>query len=80
MSNLSADVALKNYWSNNERFADLFNQVFFKGREIIKADKLTATDTDESSVYIDKQGLGSADRFRDVMKQYGKRRRPPIQK
>ena len=72
MNNLKPDVALKNYWSNNERFADLFNQVFFKGKEIIKADKLTATDTDESSVYFVKQDKDSTDRFRDVMKQYGK--------
>lgn len=71
MKEISADVALKNYWSNNDRFADLFNQVFFKGKEIIKSNKLTATDTNESSIFFDKQGLGSISRYRDVIKQFG---------
>ncbi len=72
MEKLNADIALKNYWSNNERFADLFNQVFFEGEEMIKAKNLTVADTNESSMYADKLGLDSVTRFRDVMKQYGK--------
>ena len=71
MKEISADIALRDYWSNNERFADLFNQVFFNGKEIIKAENLTATDTNESSMFFDKQGLDSISRYRDVMKQFG---------
>ena len=28
---LKPDTVLKNYWSNNEQFADLFNAVLFDG-------------------------------------------------
>ena len=72
MNKIKPDVALKNYWSNNERFADLFNQVFFKGNEIIKVANLSDADTDESGIHFDKQSIDSVSRYRDVIKQYGK--------
>ena len=30
---------LKNYWSNNEQFADIFNAVLFDGEEVIRIEK-----------------------------------------
>ena len=32
---LKPDTVLKNYWSDNEQFADLFNAVLFDGRQVI---------------------------------------------
>ena len=33
---LKADTVVKNYWRNNEQFADIFNAVLFNGNEVIK--------------------------------------------
>ena len=33
---LKPDIILKNYWSDNERFADLFNAVLFQGEQVIR--------------------------------------------
>lgn len=32
---LKPDTVLKNYWNNNEQFADLFNAVLFGGEQVI---------------------------------------------
>ena len=37
---LSPDTVLKNYWNNNEQFADLFNGVLFDGEQIIQRRQL----------------------------------------
>ena len=44
------DVVLKEYWANNERYADFFNAVLFDGKEVIKASQLEERDTEESNV------------------------------
>ena len=36
----SDDIIVKEFWRNNERFADLFNAVLFKGKCVIKAENL----------------------------------------
>lgn len=38
--NLRADTVVKNYWRNNEQFADFFNAVLFAGEQVIKPDEL----------------------------------------
>lgn len=38
--NLKTDIVLKNYWSNNEQFADLFNAVLFDRKSVIRPEKL----------------------------------------
>lgn len=43
---MSSDTVLKNYWSGNEEFADLFNAVLFGGSQIIRADELENEDTE----------------------------------
>lgn len=47
---LKPDAVLKEYWKNNERFADFFNAVLFGGREVIHASQLEERDTEESNV------------------------------
>lgn len=47
---LKADVVVKNYWRNNEQFADFFNAVLYEGKQVIKPDELEDMDTEESYV------------------------------
>ncbi|MCD8323358.1 MAG: hypothetical protein LUC32_00120 [Clostridiales bacterium] len=47
---LKPDTVVKNYWSGNEEFADLFNAVLFQGKPVIHPAELTSTDTDSSTV------------------------------
>ena len=44
------DIIMKNFWKNNERFADIFNAYLFQGKQIIKSEELTEVDTDISSL------------------------------
>ncbi len=37
---LKPDTVLKNYWRNNEQFADLFNAVLFEGKQVIRPEEL----------------------------------------
>ena len=47
---LKPDIIVKNYWSSNEEFADLFNAVLFGGKQVIKSYELNDVDTDVSNV------------------------------
>ena len=40
---LKPDTILKNYWSNNEQFADLFNVVLFDGKPSIHPKEIAET-------------------------------------
>lgn len=44
------DTISKDFWRNNEHFADLFNAVFFGGEQVVKSDNLEEMDTDVSGV------------------------------
>lgn len=48
--NLKPDIILKNYWRDNERFADLFNAVLFGGEQVIQPDELEDLDAERSTV------------------------------
>lgn len=50
IQDLRPDTILKNYWSDNEQFADLFNAVLFNGEQVIKAEELKDVDTEGSIV------------------------------
>ena len=47
---LKPDIIIKNYWSSNEEFADLFNAVLFGSKQVIKSYELNDVDTDVSNV------------------------------
>lgn len=47
---LKPDIILKNFWKDNNHFADLFNAVLFGGKQVLKPDDLTECDTDLSSM------------------------------
>lgn len=65
---LKPDTVLKNYWNDNEQFADLFNAVLFDGRQIIKADELENMDTEESTVLENREYAESIKASRDNIK------------
>ena len=65
---LKPDTILKNYWRNNEQFADLFNAVLFDGRNVIKPEELEDVDTEESSVLEHKEYAESIQAARDNIK------------
>lgn len=44
------DTILKNFWKDNERFADLFNTAVFDGEQVINPSDLSEVDTDVSSL------------------------------
>lgn len=71
-NSLKPDAVLKDYWRNNDRFADLFNQVFFDGKNILTSEALTDKDTEVSAVIMEKdKTVSSITRARDLIKQYG---------
>jgi len=65
---VSADTVLKNYWSGNEEFADLFNAVLFGGSQIIRADELENEDTEDSVVLEQRKQAGGVKAARDNVK------------
>lgn len=68
--NLKPDAVLKDYWRNNDRFADLFNQVFFDGNDLLNPDNLTDKDTEDSAVIMEQGKMTSISRARDLIKLY----------
>ncbi len=65
---LNPDIVVKNYWHNNEQFADIFNAVLFDGEQMIKPDELEDMDTEESSVLEHKEYAESIGASRDNVK------------
>lgn len=65
---LKPDIALKNYWRDNDRFADFFNAVLFQGKQIIRPDELEDLDTEESSIIEHKKYTESIQASRDTIK------------
>ena len=61
---------LKSYWSDNARFADLFNQVCFEGNKVILPEYLSEQDTEESAIIKSDAQFASISRTRDIIKQY----------
>ncbi len=65
---LKPDTVLKNYWNDNEQFADIFNAVLFEGRQMIKPEELEDVDTEESSVLEHRDYAESIKASRDSIK------------
>lgn len=47
---IKTDLILKNFWKDNDRFADLFNACLFGGEQILKSEDLIEVDSDFSSL------------------------------
>ena len=65
---LKPDTVLKNYWSCNEQFADIFNAVLFEGKQVIRHEELEDVDTEESTVLEHKDYAESIRASRDNIK------------
>ena len=65
---LRPDTVLKNYWSNNEQFADIFNAVLFEGKQVIRPEELEDVDTEESFVLEHREYAQSIQALRDNIK------------
>lgn len=65
---IKPDVILKNYWNNNEQFADLFNAVLFEGKQIIKPEELEGVDSEASTVLEHREHAESIKANRDNIK------------
>lgn len=65
---LKPDIVLKNYWRNNEHFADFFNAVLFEEKPIIMPDDLEDLDTEESFMLEQKNYAESIAASRDNIK------------
>ena len=65
---LKPDVVLKNYWRNNEQFADFFNTVLFRGKQVIQPEELAEIDTEESVILEHKKYAESVKGSRDNIK------------
>ncbi len=65
---LKPDIVLKNYWRNNEQFADLFNALLFDGKQMIEPEELTDIDSEESLILEHKKYAESVKASRDNIK------------
>lgn len=65
---VKADVALKEFWKDNDRLADLFNAVLFDGEQRLCPEDLEEADVDLSSVLKFNGHVETLQRLRDVVK------------
>lgn len=64
-----ADALTKEYLSNNEIFADIFNYLIYDGQQRILPENLIERDTSEIALPIGKHGaLATIQKFRDILK------------
>lgn len=65
---IKPDTILKNFWRNNNHFADLFNAVVFNGEQVIQPHDLFEMDTDISSVLKFNDHTETVQKILDVVK------------
>ena len=65
---IKPDTILKNFWRDNEHFADLFNAVFFNGEQVLDPRDLTEVDTDVSSMLKFNGHAETVQKILDVVK------------
>ena len=64
-----ADALTKEYLSNNEIFADVFNYLIYDGQQRILPENLIERDTSEITLPLGKRGeLATIQKFRDILK------------
>ena len=68
IQDLKPDTVLKNYWNDNEQFADFFNALLFGGEYVIKPEELENIDTEESSILEHRDYAESIKASRDTIK------------
>ena len=64
------DVAVKNWLSNKNRFADFFNGIIFNGEQVVSPEELTQMDSETDFIAKDKSDKHkdkSVQRYRDII-------------
>lgn len=63
------DLLAKEYMSDNEKFADIFNYYLYEGRQIIKSENLREENISETAIpYGLGRANGSVEKYRDIIK------------
>lgn len=65
---MKADTILKNFFGDNERFADLFNAALFHGEKILSSEDFLPQDTESSAVIHHQNHIQTIGRSRDIIK------------
>ena len=65
---IKPDAALKDFWRDRERFADLFNGTLFGGEKVLDPRILQEADTDMSTVIKTDDQAETVEHFPDVVK------------
>ena len=66
-----ADIAVKNWLSDRERFADLFNGTVFGGRQVVLPEELEDMDRETDIIITDKgEKEHGVQRYRDLVKRW----------
>ncbi len=66
----NADIRYREYWRDNERFADLFNTVVFGGEPVLNPSELKESDTRVSRLIPMPEFERGIERTRDIMKSH----------
>lgn len=67
-TNVSPDIPLKEFWKQNDHFADLFNTCMFNGKTVVDPRKLSDMNPDESVSILSAEFQATIKRARDVLK------------
>lgn len=68
VNRIKQDSILKEFWRNNQRFADLFNTALFRGETVLLPETLQEADTDTSSMLRFNGHAETIQRVFDVVK------------
>lgn len=67
---MQTDQILKEFWEDNERFADFFNTVFFQGEEIIRPEELETISPELSNAEEKSGHIRTDAKYRDKVKKW----------
>lgn len=67
---MQTDQILKEFWEDNERFADFFNTVFFQGEEIIRPEELETISPELSNAEEKLGHIRTGAKYRDKVKKW----------
>jgi hypothetical protein len=62
------DTVTKEYMSQNDHFADLFNYVLFGGENRIQPSELCELDPNELGIFLENGAIEDIQKYRDVQK------------
>ncbi len=67
---MKSDAKLKEFWGESSHFADLYNTVFFKGKQVVFPEMLSEAGSDLSTEIVRNGGRITVEKYRDVFKRW----------